>query len=62
MTVPGETILVSSRLTRPLAFGVFDLVADGNPQTGGDQLSQVAFQLVIGKAGHGSAVLTFVAR
>ncbi len=37
-------------------FGVFDLFANGGPQSGGDQLAQVAFQLVIGKAGHRNGV------
>ena len=42
--------------------GIFDLFADGGPEAGGDQLGQVAFQLVVGKAGHGRAVLALVAR
>ena len=41
--------------------GVFDLFADGRPHPGGDQLAQVAFQLVIGKAGHGDGVFALLA-
>ena len=41
--------------------GVFDLFANGRPQSGGDQLAQVAVQLVIGKAGHGRGVLALLA-
>ena len=44
-------------LDQPLGqLGVFDLLADGGPQAGGDQLAQVAFQLMVGKAGHGDGV------
>ena len=42
--------------------GVFDLFADGSPQAGGDQFAQVAFQLVVGEAGHRHTVLALVAR
>ena len=41
--------------------GVFDLLADRRPHAGGDQLAQVAFQLVMGKAGHGDGVLALFA-
>ena len=41
--------------------GVFDLVADGHSQPGSDQLAQVAFELMVGKAGHRHRVFALVA-
>ena len=62
MTVPGVTIRVTSRRTKPLGqLGVLDLVADRHAHAGGDELAQVAFQLVVGKAGHGDRVGALVA-
>ena len=40
---------------------VFDLLADGRPHSGGDQLAQIALQLVVGKAGHGDGVFALFA-
>src|SRR5207302_8193488 len=42
-------------------FGVLDLVADGHPHAGRDQPTQVGFELVVRKAGHGRGVFTLVA-
>ena len=41
--------------------GVFDLVADRHAQAGGDQLAQVAFELMVGKARHRRRVFALVA-
>ena len=41
--------------------GVFDLLADGRPHAGGDQLAQIALQLVVRKAGHGDGVFALLA-
>ena len=49
-------------LHQPLGqLGVFHLFADGRPEARGDQLAQVAFQLMVGEAGHGDGVVALVA-
>ncbi len=40
---------------------IFDLFADRGPITGGDDLAQVAVQLMMGESGHGNRILPFVA-
>ena len=60
--VPGVTIRVTSRRTRPLAcFGSSTCSQTAARMPGGDQLAQVAFQLMVRKAGHRDGVLALLA-
>jgi hypothetical protein len=40
--------------------GILDLFANGGPVTRRNQLREVAFELVIGKAGHGNRIFTLI--